>query len=302
MPLAPPSALSTYQGDAAAMSARTRPGLSTAACRPHGSGVDEEATLAELNAGRREEQPDSDAGRHHVLSTLDWQTGSTLLFRGKSALHDLHEFLINQRLGVPFYLSLQLLAPQPFTHGAPFTPRVLYQPGRRRRSDPSCAPDGAVRHTERGAEAGGAEAGGAEDTIRLEDAERGGPALVLPCVLRRLSSLLQTTQGDAGFDMVVQPDSIGGVSDALNLGVPRPSVRPRDLGVREPSCPQPRVRMRIGQAHERRAALAQQQQQQPQPQPPPPQQQCPSFDDREARPRCVRHVRCIDGELHLISG
>ena len=80
------------------------------------------ATLAQLNRGRglNELQPDSELGRQHLLQQLDYKTGSTLVVHGAASLHALHEFLLSHRAAPhPYYLTLQLLSPQPFVHGSP---------------------------------------------------------------------------------------------------------------------------------------------------------------------------------------
>ena len=46
-------------------------------------------------------------------------------------MHALYEFLLNSGVsgGSSYHLSLQLLAPQPFAHASPTTPRLIYTQG-----------------------------------------------------------------------------------------------------------------------------------------------------------------------------
>ena len=240
MPLAP--AGTRVSGAAAAANGRGGGGGSKGGGRG-GLGADDEdgeddETLAYLNRGRQEEQPDSTSGRQRRLAGVDHQASSTLVFRGRSDLHALHEFLINNRTAAaPYFLSLQLLAPQPFLHGAACAPRVVHQAGRLR-------DDAAEQLATAGGGGGSREESAREETVRLEDAERGGPALLLPGVVRRLTELLRHTQ-PSGFDVIVQPDAGAAASEALNLRPLHLPVLPRDIGRNVAPRPQPNARMWI---------------------------------------------------------
>ena len=179
------------------------------------------ATLEELNRGRSAEvQPDSDAGIQHQLSALDYKSTSTLVIHGRSALHALHEFLINYKPSPnPYFLTLQLLSPMPFVNGAPHAPRIVHT----RRELLRGAANGD------GGGGGGAGSGQTEETIKFEDVERGGGgALILPGALRKLIHLLRHTQPH-GFEVVVQPDAGGASSDALNAKPSQQALTPQDL-------------------------------------------------------------------------
>ena len=189
-------------------------------------------------------QPDSEAGRQHALTTLDFKTGSTLLVRGRANLHALHEFLINARpsahsAAFPYFLSLQLLAPVPFAHGVPHAARAVHQSSRRVAAG---APAAAPAANSFGGGGGG---GGSEvDIVRLEEADRHGcGALLLPCCLRRLVALLQRSQED-GFELLTQPDPGGASHEAINLR-PQGLVRPHDIGMVPARRMQPTARLSV---------------------------------------------------------
>ena len=187
------------------------------------------ATLAYLNRGRAEEQPDSALGRQRRLAGADFHAASTLLFRGRAALHGLVEFLTNHRApSTPHFLALQLLSPRPFPHGAPYTPRLVYTPARTRSTA-----DAAAAYTD---------AADADDTLRLEASEPGGSAMLMPCVLRKLTALLRQTQ-PRGFDLLPQADSGGTTAEALNLRPAQPPVRPSDIGRTVAPRPQPKAHL-----------------------------------------------------------
>ena len=291
MPLAPPSMREGGAAGAAAHASSSGAGGSSR----HGGGGDarldgldtpgrDAATLADLNRGRPAEvQPDSEAGLQHALATLDHKTGSTLVVHGARALHALHEFLMNHRPSPhPYFLTLQLLAPQPFVNGAPHAPRVVHAAGRR-------AGAGA---------AGEASVSATDDSIHLEDAERGGGALMLPGALRRLVTLLRRTQ-PCGFEVVVQPDAGGASSDALNARPSTHIVTPADLLLLVPSGrPQPGAKLLfpveapVGAAaadssrapHSSRADEA----------------RMPRGSERAERKRSISQVHYRDGELRLM--
>ena len=120
---------------------------------------------------RLEEQPDSSAGRLHTLAGVDYQASSALLFRGHDALHRLVEFLMNTRAGAaPFFLTLQMLSPRPFLNGSAYWPRLVHQAARAAPGTPD-----ATLHV--------------GEALRLEDAERGGGAVLMPGVLRRITEV-----------------------------------------------------------------------------------------------------------------
>jgi hypothetical protein len=249
MPLAPRSTDSENvdrQGDGG--SSRP-PGPSARRSRADGSADDDgdiDDDLNQMNRGRAEDQPDSEAGRQHQLAAHDWQTGSTLLFRGTAALHALYEFLMNHRSSnAPYFLTIQFLAPLPFTHASPYSPKVVYQSGRRPPGGALGEVDGRIpsrAHDRR--EHQNQAHGSGEDLVRLEDPDD-GPAILMPCVLRRLTKLLQDTQS-AGFEITVKSDSAGQPSDALNLHPPRIPIEPREIGMRGVAVtPQPRAKMWI---------------------------------------------------------
>ena len=279
MPLAPPSMREGAAG--AGAHASSSAGGSTR----HGgdAGLDtpgrDAATLADLNRGRPAEiQPDTEAGIQHALATLDHKTGSTLVVHGARNCHALHEFLMNHRPSPhPYFLTLQLLAPLPFVNGAPHTPRVVYASGRQRGFGAASA-DG-----------GGASASSTDDIIHLEDAEKGGGALMLPTALRRLVTLLRRTQ-PCGFEMVVQPDAGGASSDALNAKPATHVVTPADLLLLVPSSrPQPGARLMFPVEATPGAAEAE-----------PPAFDVPMRESEASRKRSISQVYYRDGELRLM--
>ena len=252
---------------------------------------DDDSTLASLNRGLHDDvQPDSELGQQHTLSTLDYKTGSTLVVKGREALHALHEFLINARPSPqaphPYFLVLHLLSPQPFVNGVPHTPRVLLQSGRRAGPEVAEEPDGGPSPA-----AGG---GATEDSMRLEDAERGGGALLLPSTIRRLVAILLQMQ-PLGFELRVQPDEGGASSEAVNVQPSRPAVSPLDLlSCAPPRRAQPEAELRIhsgdGVAQPVEAPTVA--------------SACdPAHQEARAllRPRCISHLHFTrDGQLRLL--
>lgn len=203
-----------------------------------------------------------------------WLAGSTLLFHGREALHALQEFLMNARVAAtPYFLTLQLLAPQPFLHGSPYSPRLVFRAGRRRNSSAE------------GGDRGEGSAAGGENSLGIEEAERGGPALLLPRAVHRLTALLCRTQAD-GFQMVLESDAGGAASDALNLRLDKLRVHPRDIGKHASTRPQPRARTQVagGGGPDERA---------------PPLAESGALEDM-GRPRCLRQARFSEGELSVV--
>jgi len=303
MPLAPAGTRDAAAGaSAAAAATATGTGVGAAGSRARaGSGsraaadddpeAEDAQVLASLNRGRHEEQPDSVVGRQRRLAGVDHQQGSTLLFRGRDALHGLHEFLLNTRTaGMPAFLSLQLLAPVPFLHGAPYAPRLVHQPGRTTRAvaGEPCAETGAELSAA-GLSAGLSDPAAArEDTLRLEDAERGGGALLLPSSVRKLTDLLRRTQS-LGFELRVQPDAAGAASDALNLRPAHPPTRPCDIGWAVAPRPQPLARVWIAQPQEDEHMRE-----------PAPAAAPPVAASGALGLRGFTHVRCHEGELSIL--
>jgi hypothetical protein len=274
MPLAPRDALApeTPGGDTGR---RPRVDGAEAADSADSELEDDRSTLAQLNRGRAEEQPDSEAGRQHRLASLDWQTGSTLLFRGGTALQQLHEFLINSRPGpAPHFLSLQLLAPQPFTNGAPSVARVVYN-----RAEDANAGRGGAR-------------GGGVDIIRLEEPDRAAPALLLPSVVRKLTALLQRVQRD-GFELAAQPDSSGPLSEAFNVSPEDLYILPDAIGARGVVTQfQPRAKLWQPDPEREAEVLADAQAA----------QRSSAARQAESKPRCLAQVHYRDGQLRVGFG
>ena len=122
----------------------------------------------------------------------------------------------------------------PFANGSPHVPRVVHTAGRRAAGTAAAtAAASAHAHSD-------AELRTTDETIRLEDVERGGGALLLPGPLRQLITLLRRTQ-PTGFDVVMQPDTGGASSDALNAKPLKPPVVPADLLRTRRAHPQPRA-------------------------------------------------------------
>ena len=296
MPLAPPGMCAgTTRGGAAASgsAAGSRGGGGGGAQQQQqqgdddGMGDDGGDWDAGLNRGFDQVQPDSEAGMQHSLAALDYKTGSTLVVQGRSALHALHEFLINARPSPqtvhPYFLTLQLLAAQPFVNGEPHSPRILHQRARRP------AVDGAFDGNPDSAE-----------SIRLEDAERGGGALLLPSSIRKLVYLLQAHLAH-GFDLVVQPDVGGASFEAINVRQPHAPVTPHDLLSSIPARrSQPLAEIRVQGGEEAAAEAAEQQQQRQRQQ----QQAGHQGYKAPAEPRAISHIRFFRngeyGELHLL--
>lgn len=252
MPLAPASmrggstatrAVRGGGGEAAAAAPSTRPSRrSPVPNAPGDAGADDDRTLAGLNREFQDEvQPDSELGQQLSLANLDYKTGSTLVVQGRAALHALHEFLINAKpspqTAHPYFLTLQLLAPQPFVNGVPHAPRVVYQRGR-----------GACGSMDASDRASDDIVGTAmtDDTIRFEDGERDGGAILLPSAYRKLVSVLLRAQRE-GFEMHLQPDSGGASGDAVNVQPSSPAATPLDLlNFTSARRPQPLADIRVG--------------------------------------------------------
>jgi hypothetical protein len=191
---------------------------------------------------------------------------------------------------MPAFLSLQLLAPVPFLHGAPYAPRLVHQPGRTTRAvaGEPCAETGAELSAA-GLSAGLSDPAAArEDTLRLEDAERGGGALLLPSSVRKLTDLLRRTQS-LGFELRVQPDAAGAASDALNLRPAHPPTRPCDIGWAVAPRPQPLARVWIAQPQEDEHMRE-----------PAPAAAPPVAASGALGLRGFTHVRCHEGELSIL--
>ena len=258
-------------------------------------GRDDAATLAQLNKGRTngmvEVQPDSVDGMQHQLATLDYKTGSTLVVHGRAACHALHEFLINHRPSPqPYFLTLQLLAPMPFVNGSAYAPRVVHTAGRRADTTAAAATSARGPHANGDTEP----PWGADETIRLEDAERSGGALILPGALRQLTALLRRTQ-PSGFHVAIQPDMGGASSDALNCVPSKPPVTPLDLLKTVP--------VRRGQPQAKLCFPGEE------PTDRPADDERREYVEKEEaemartkpKPTCIRNVRCYgDGALHLV--
>jgi len=137
-----------------------------------GEMVSIEPELAQVNSAAHNEEQTA-ARERHLAQAVDNRQASALLFQGHASLSALFDFLLNAK--GPLHLTMQLLAPVPFLHGAARAAMLICTPSSAEESAP------------------------ATHTLRVDAGEScGGP--LLPGTLAQLCQVLQETQhGD--FDL-----------------------------------------------------------------------------------------------------
>lgn len=179
-----------------------------------GEMVSIEPELAHVNSAADNE--DQAAARERRLAqAVDNRQNSALLFQGHASLSALFDFLLNPKS--PLHLTMQLLAPVPFLHGAGRAAMLI--------CTPSSAEEGAP----------------AKHTLRVDASEScGGP--LLPGALAQLCEVLKETQhGD--FDL--RCSSVEGRHSEW-LNVPAPAAPATERAQRT----QPLARLPVHEAAE----------------------------------------------------
>jgi len=145
------------------------------------------------------------------LVTLDGKPSSALHFEA-DALNALLDFFLNAK--TPYHLSMQLLSPQQFLHGAPVAPRWKFRPDLRSGGSRERAAGGAAVGACAKAP-GRTEADATLHAISIDASDRAGGPL-LPCAVEKLTQLLRESQ-PRGFIMETRGE--GRYGGWLNLPI-----------------------------------------------------------------------------------